>query len=466
MELNIESNIKSIPTKIKELILYKSPLIKTPFNNNIKVLFADYTATGKASPLIEKYVTDHVLPYYSNTHSNAYLGCKMKDMISETKQYMRKHMNINKSKKIIFDGSGTTGVINHLVYCLKLEDTKNDNMTVNIFVSSIEHHSNYLPWIELSKKSSNIRFNVIPSKDNFDIDLGYLENKIKNSDDKTFNIVSITACSNVLGIKINTRQIYDMLQKYNICECCYGKKNLLFVDYACSAPYIKIDASISDALFFSPHKFLGGHSIPGVLIANKELFHNTIPYNAGGSCVKKVCSQKIEYENDIEKRESSGTPNIIGIIKLKKVLQLKNMFLSTINYNEKAISKYVFNKFKLLDKKYANLTVVLPEYIEDRLPIVCIAIKDIHYNFIVCLLNDLFGIQTRGGVSCTGLLVELIEKTYGISGWCRITFNWLMDQKEVDYIIYSVVYIINNIDKYNDQYYYNKKTNLFVYKII
>ena len=207
---------------------------------------------------------------------------------------------------------------------------------------------------------------------------------------------------------------------------------------------------------------MGGHSIPGVLIANKELFHNNIPYNAGGSCVKKVCSTKIEYENDIEKRESSGTPNIVGIIKFKKVLQLKHMFSSIMEHNEEVISMYVFNKFKQLYEKYDNFTVILPEYIEGRLPIICIAIKDIHYNFIVCLLNDLLGIQTRGGVSCTGLLVELIEKKYGISGWCRITFNWLMDQKEVDYIIESVEYIINNIEKYKDYYTYNKETNLFV----
>lgn len=283
-------NIIILPNKIKELILYKSPVIKTPFHDNIKVMFADLTASGRPSPLIENYITENVLPYYSNTHSNAYCGIMMKNMVTDTKNYIRKCLSIDKTKKIIFTGSGSTCAINHLIYCLKLEDNKK----VNIFVTALEHHSNYLPWVELAKKM-DISLHVIPIKDNFDIDVDYLENKIKTND-SLMNIVAITACSNVLGIKIDVANIYNILQKYNICsldkECCYGKRNLLFVDYACSAPYVEINGNLSDALFFSPHKFLGGISTPGVLIANRELFQNSSPFTPGGGCVKSVCRKK------------------------------------------------------------------------------------------------------------------------------------------------------------------------------
>lgn len=449
-----------MPYKLKNVIVYDSPMINTPFHKNIKLTFADLIATSRPSPLIEKYILS-LLPYYSNTHSNAYCGILMKDLINDTKNYIRKSMNISNDKKIIFTGTGTTCAINHLIYCLNLEK----NAKVNIFVSSIEHHSNYLPWVELSKKYKHITFNIIPSNDNFDIDTDFIENSIKNTCDDTINIVSISACSNVIGVKTDIRKIYDTLQKYNGCNCCYGKKNLLFVDYACSAPYVRIDGNYCDGLMFSPHKFIGGHSTPGILIANKNLFHNKTPFTPGGGCVKSVCRNNIEYDDDIEKKETAGTPNILGIIKIKKILQLKNLFMNVIEHNEKEICKYVFMRFNKIMQKHSNVKIILPnEHLDNRLPILCMSIDDVHYNLVVCLLNDMFGIQTRGGVSCTGILAELIQNTYGINGWCRITFNWLMDKSEIDYIIDSVEYIINNVDEYKYMYMHDNKTNLFIFK--
>ena len=239
---------------------------------------------------------------------------------------------------------------------------------------------------------------------------------------------------------------------------------MLFLDYACSAPYEELDGRYSDAIFFSVHKFLGGMSTPGILIANKELFANQSPFIPGGGCVRKVSSQYIEYENDVEKRETAGTPNIVGIIKIKKVMELKNIFLSLANKKEYAITSYVYDSIDKLMKKYPDLIVILPKTrLNDRLPIVCISIKNLHYNLIVALLSDLFGIQTRGGVSCTGLLAELIENNYGIKGWCRITFNWLMDKEEIDYILRALEHIIVNHSKYRDKYKYDNKENLFTF---
>ena len=448
-----------ISPKIKDLLIYKSPPIKTPFHNDIKIVFADVIASGRPSPLVEQYISEKILPYYSNTHSNAYCGIMMKNLVNETKNYIRECLHIDKSKKIIFTGSGTTCAINHLIYCLKLDNLPK----VNIFVSAYEHHSNYLPWIEMSKRSKNINFYVIPPTNNFDINMDFIENIIKK-DNEIVNIISITACSNVLGIRMNIKDIYDKLQKYNTCECCYGKRNLLFIDYACNAPYDEMDGRYADAIFFSPHKFLGGVATPGVLLANKELFHNQSPFIPGGGCVKKVCKQYIEYEKDVEKRETAGTPNIIGIIKIKKILELKSIFKNVIQKNEHAITKYIFNKFQELQNKYKNLIVLLPDLnLDYRLPIVCIAIKEVHYNFLVTLLSDLFGIQTRGGVSCTGILADLIKNKYDIVGWCRISFNWLMDQEEIDYILNSVEFVIQNHNQYKDYYEYNEKENLYIH---
>ena len=454
-------NLIEISDKIKKEIIQNSPSIKTPYHDNIKVVFADFTASGRPSPIIESYIQEQILPYYSNTHSNAYCGIMMKNFVNETKIYMRKSMNILSCQKIIFTGSGTTGAINHLVYCLKLEDIKK----VNIFLTPMEHHSNYLPWVELAKKNKNIKIHIIELKENFDIDIDKLEILIKNTDEETVNIITMTSCSNVLGIITNIQGVYNMLQKYNVCECCFGKKNLLFVDYACSGPYVKINGQVADALYMSGHKFLGGVGTPGILIANTELFKSKTPYEPGGNCVEKVDAKEIVYDNDIEKKESAGTPNIIGIIKIKQILRLKEKMFPWIDHNEHEIAKYVFCQFKLLMDTHKNLQVILPDCsIEKRLPIVCIDVKDVHYNLVTALLSDLFGILCRGGRSCTGLLGELLESKFKISNWCRITFNWTMDKMEIDYIISSVKYILENVDKYKDKYQYDEKTNLFNYK--
>jgi hypothetical protein len=81
----------------------------------------------------------------------------------------------------------------------------------------------------------------------------------------------------------------------------------------------------------------------------------------------------------------------------------------------------------------------------------------------VALLSDLFGIECRGGKSCTGLLVEIIKKMLGVDGWTRISFNYLMDQKEVDYIINSVKYIVENVGQYEKDYVYDSKSNLYTH---
>lgn len=461
---SIKLNIITIPNNIKKKLVYDPPKIITPFHKNkIKVLFADITASGRPSPYVEKYIEKNILPYYSNTHSNAYCGIMMKNLISKSKKIIREWLNIDSDKKIIFTGNGSTHAVTHLIYCLKIN--KHDD--INIILSPFEHHSNYLPWIEISKKYPNIRINVIRLKNKLELDYDHIDELINKSSINTINIITIMACSNVLGTRVDTIKIYEMLNKnIDICDNYrFGKKNLLFVDYACSAPYSTIEGKYCDALFFSPHKFLGGPGSPGVLIANKSLFQNREPFIPGGGCVKKVDSRTIEYDQDIEKKETAGTPNIIGIIKIGKIIELQKKMIHVIKHNEKIISQYIFQKLHHMSSKFKQLVVIYP-YLNnhDRLPIACIAIKNYHYNLLVVLLNDLFGIQTRGGISCTALLAEIIEKDYKISGWCRITFNWLMSEDDIKYIFSAIKYIILNIDILSTYYMYDSGSNLFLYK--
>ena len=447
------------------ILIYRTGIIKTPFLKKTYITYADYIASGKPSPMIENYLIKKIYPYYSNTHSNAYCGIHMKNLIKETKDYIRKQFKINEDYQIIFSNSGTTGCINHLVHLL--DYTQYDS--VIIYLSLYEHYSNYLPWKELSNTyPSKIKVIIIPFMSGSCsgcgvIDLEWFKQSLQKQNstlNKTLIICSIIACSNINGIVnpihdirtiLNTSIKSPMIHKY------------LFADYACSAPYVQINGKILDAFTFSPHKFIGGIETPGILIARTCLFNKSKPYCSGGGCVKKASSKIIEYEQDIETRESAGTPNIVGIIKIGKVLELKEKMFSIITNNEHHLSNLVKYMIRYYESKYPTFRSVLYNDNVKHLPILSFSLSDLHYNLIVVLFNDLFGIQTRGGIGCCGLLAEYIENSYNYRGWCRISFHWIMTKKEIREIFDALEYIIVNGHKYLKYYKYDSNLNLFVF---
>jgi selenocysteine lyase/cysteine desulfurase len=452
-------NLIDISKKIKSELLFEEPYITTPFHNKIKVTYADCVATNRPSPIVEKYINNNIYPYYSNTHSNADCATIIKKHIDKTKQYIRRTMNLNKSKQVIFTGNGTTGAINHLVNSLNYSSYS----IVNILLSTYEHHSNYLPWVELSKNNklkTKINIHIVPIIKSGDIDLHWIDIFLNNNNNtNTLNITSITACSNVTGIITDIKKINFYVKKYNNNNII---NNLLFVDYACSAPYVKIDASLTNACFMSPHKFIGGVSTPGILIADDFLFMKDNPYAPGGGCVQMANQHVIKYSQDLEKRESGGTPNIIGIIRIKPLLIIKDNFIDIIEKNEHIITQYVHTALQHIVKKGIAHIIFSNKCVNNRLPIICITVEGCHYNLFVKLLNDIFGIQTRGGISCCGMFAKYMEDVFKINGWCRISFNWTMNKNELDYIINAIIYVSVNYKKY--EHMYIKDNNLYEFK--
>lgn len=452
-----------IPKKINDKLVYKSGMMRSPLLNNIQIpiIYADYTASGRPSPIIEEFLQKTIYPKYSNTHSNASNGILMKTIIADTKDYIRKQLNISSDYQIIFSGNGTTGAINQLINCI--DYTLYDN--VIIYLSLYEHYSNHVPWIELIHPNKKIIY--IPFVEDSDmIDISFLDcsiNEIYNNlltNQQTLIICSISACSNINGKITDSKSIKRILNKYQKTDYF---NIYYFADYACSAPYVNIDGSIYDAFFFSPHKFIGGVSTPGILISKSCLFMKSKPYCVGGGCVKKASLTNVEYDSNLEKKESAGTPNIIGIIKIKNILKLKNTFKSVISTNEHIIYQLIIYKINNFKETYPNFKPIL--YTTNKhLPILSFAIDNLHYNFIVVLLNDKFGIQTRGGIGCCGLLAEYIETKYNIRGWCRISFHWLMPMKTILYIFDALEYIIRNGHDYLQYYTYDSEQNLYYFK--
>jgi len=464
---NIFSNYYNLTDKESNALFYKSGKIRTPYVKT-RITYADYIASGQPSAIIENYMIKNIYPYSANTHSNAFNGIHMKNLINHVKEQIRSDLGINSDYKILFPGNGTTGSFNHLI---NLIDYAKYNKVI-IYISIYEHYSNHLPWLELTKNFKTIELKIIPFNQNNLINLNWLDQsialdysdaEINNCLAKNLVICSITACSNITGLIMPLNEIKFILDKYPSNN---NFHKYFFADYACSGPYVKINGDILDALAFSSHKFLGGISCPGVLVAKSCLFNKSTPYTKGGGCVSKCNSKEIIYEVDIEKKESAGTPNIMGIIKLGKVLELKNRYQNIITNNENILSNLIKLKIDYFISKYPNFKYVSDSYLNSNakhLPIFSYSQTNLHYNLIVVLLNDLFGIQTRGGIGCCGLLGEYIEQKLGFRGWCRVSLHWTMSSDTIKNIFKAIEYIIINGKKYKPLYKYIPEKNLYEY---
>jgi len=451
---------------------FGNPIFQTPFGKKY-LINADTTASGQPHRQIEKYINKKILPFYNNTHSNAFSGKLMTSYIRHAKHELIEQLNIDtQNTSIVFSGSGCTGAIRHLIHAL---DFDNFEIAPMILISVMEHHSNLLPWLELRRKHK-IKLKIISINVNGQISLSRLKKYLQRAFDEHREIFcSFTACSNVTGIKSSIDKITKLVHTYN------GK--ILF-DFACSAPYVDMNMNNNfdegyyiDALYFSPHKFFGGIETPGVLVARNELFRNEIPFYPGGGTVRFACTDYCKYSDKIETRESGGTPNIIGCIKVGLVLLLKKTYKTIIEKRENEIVKFA-NEYL---RSISSLTLINANNTH-ALPIFSFRVENYHYNLIVVLLNDLFGIQTRGGISCCSLYAQEIltmskkEKKqvyYSIVngtgvpnkyGWTRVTFHYSMPWYIVNYILRAIKFVAINIEKLSKLYVYDKDSNNFTYR--
>jgi selenocysteine lyase/cysteine desulfurase len=447
---------------------HKTRIINTPYGKR-HIIYADYTASGKSYHKIEKFIKHYVLPYYANTHSNAYCGKLMAKYIKASKQQIKKSLNCVETDKIIFTGSGTSCATTHFIHLL---DFKKGDKNV-VIISEFEHNSNFLPW-----RHEPVDLQIVKNLDNGLIDLDDLERILIKYQKYDKKIIACSAGSNITGIKQNTNKISILGHQF-------GFK--VAFDYAAVGPYVKINMhtlineyDYIDAIYLSPHKFLGGPGTPGLLVANECIFLNNCPYFPSGGTVRYTSKSKNIYSNNLEVRESGGTPNIIGCIRMGFVFQLKDKLQEYIIKREKEI----VCKIKQELKKINNITLLNPECDPNitQIPIYSFVVHKLHYNYVVALLNDLFGIQSRGGVSCSGIyaqqlldinkkdeqqIINTIVHDEGVPreyGWIRITFHYTMTDFIINYIIKAIDFVSNYGHLFLNQYQYDKNNNIWSHK--
>jgi len=449
----------------------------TPYGKK-KIIYADWTASGRLYSAIEEKMAHEIGPYVANTHTEtSTTGSIMTHAYGFSRKIIKNHVNANKDDVLIVTGSGMTGAINKFqrILGLKVSENLKDHTTVPdalrpvVFVSHMEHHSNQTSWLETIAKVE-----VIPCNELGLICLDSFEKLLKKYENTAIKIASITACSNVTGIKTAYYKIAEIIHKYN---------GLCFVDFACSAPYVNIDMhplnkdQYLDAIFFSPHKFLGGPGSSGVLIFNKKLYKNLVPDNPGGGTVTYTNPWgDHDYIDDIETREDGGTPAFLQTIKVALSIQLKDqMGVQNIHDREEEINAIIFKELESIQ----NLHILASEH-TNRLGIFSFYVDDVHYNLIVKLLNDRYGIQTRGGCSCAGTYGHFllhVDKTTskGIEkmilegcslekpGWVRMSIHPTMSSAEVHFICEAIKEVAKNHKKWQNDYSFDIRNNEFTH---
>ncbi|WP_136480942.1 aminotransferase class V-fold PLP-dependent enzyme [Cognatitamlana onchidii] len=444
-----------------------------------KVIYADWTASGRLYKPIEDKLSNEIGRFVANTHTEtAVTGSVMTHAYHDARTIIKKHVNASDEDVLITVGTGMTGAINKFqrILGIKLNENLKDYTQIPkekrpiIFVSHMEHHSNQTSWIE-----TIARVEIIPSNREGLPCTKKLQELIEKYKDYPIKIAAITGCSNVTGIRTNYYEVAKVMHQNN---------GLCFVDFACSAPYVNINMhpdgkeAYLDAITFSPHKFLGGPSSSGVLIFNKKLYNNLVPDNPGGGTVSYTNPWgDHDYIDDIETREDGGTPGFMQAIRIALSIKLKEqMGVQNILDREHELNIIVFDELS----KIENLKILAPKH-RERLGVFSFYIEDVHYNLIVKLLNDKYGIQTRGGCSCAGtyghylLNVDqptsksieqkilngcLIERP----GWVRMSIHPTMTDKEIHFICESIKEVARNYKDWGKDYEYNASKNEFIHK--
>ncbi len=462
--------------KFRDQIIGIDQEFDTPYGRQ-KIIYADWIASGRMYGPIEKVLTEQIAPFVANTHTETTVtGCSMTNAYHKAKDIIKAHVNASETDILISSNSGMTGVINkfqrilglkiHEKYRTKIDIAKQDRPIV--FVTHMEHHSNQTTWLETIAEVEIIRAN----KEGL-VCLEHLDELLEHYKERKVKIAAITSCSNVTGIKTPYHEIAGKIHRAG---------GLCFVDFACSAPYIDIDMHPSnpdeylDAIYFSPHKFLGGPSSSGILIFNQKLYNNKVPDNPGGGTVDWTNPWgEHKYYDAIEAREDGGTPSFLQTIRVALAIKLKEeMDTQKIANREKELTTRAFEVLSAIPNLH-----ILADNITERLGVISFYIDNLHYNLAVKMLNDRYGIQVRGGCSCAGtyghyLLAVSQEKSKTITtqinlgdmsykpGWVRLSLHPTMTDDELEIVLSAIQELSENHEEWAKDYeYHNRKNEYF-----
>ncbi len=444
-----------------------------------RIVYADWIASGRLYRPIERVITERFGPFVANTHTEASeTGTLMTIAYQQAHRLIKAHVNASKDDVIITAGTGMTTVVNKFQRMLGLRvcgelaqrPCLKDGERPVVFISHMEHHSNHTSWYETIADVVQL----MPGPDML-VNTSELRRELEKFSSRKLKIGSFTACSNVTGIETPIHELARIMHEHG---------GVCIADYAASAPYADIDMHPEDplkkldAVLFSPHKFLGGPGGPGVLIFDSSFYNSKIPDNPGGGTVDWTNPWgEYKYIDDIEAREDGGTPGFMQAIRTALCIDLKNqMGTDNIRRREEELLDILLPGIRSIPD-----VQIMADNVEQRLGIVSFYYSNIHYNLVVKLLSDRFGIQARGGCACAGTYGHyLLNVDYDLSkqitskintgdlsdkpGWVRISIHPTMTNDEMHFIVHALKEIQKNYKQWEQAYTYLPRKNEYLHK--
>jgi selenocysteine lyase/cysteine desulfurase len=498
------SQRKLAPAYLRQQIVGVDSTFETPFGERLMV-YCDYTASGRCLRFVESYLQS-LQRVYANTHTEDDItGRSMSQLLHEAEEAIKASVNAGPCGRIVACGTGATGAIDKLQQIIgvalapatrqNIEKMLDDPAAAYssesfrqllgdkqpiVFIGPYEHHSNEISWRQSLAKTVEVRLDA-----GGNIDLAHLEDLLRAPEYRDrLRIGSFSAASNVTGLRSEVRKISSLLHAYGAIAC---------FDYAACAPYVEIDMNpvpegdedpSIDAIFVSPHKFLGGPGSSGVLVFNERIYHRELPpsVSAGGT-VDYVGPQDQDFISRIEEREKAGTPGVLQTLKAALVFEIKDRVgVEVINKREHELTHRALASWG----KDENIEILGNPDPGQRVGIISFNLKDdrgnyLHHKFVTALLNDLFGIQSRAGCSCAGpyghrlLNIDLntseryrsaVQDGYcGMKpGWCRVGLHWVMDDSEANFVIEAVHFIARHGHRFLGLYDFDLCTGTWSHK--
>lgn len=467
------SQLEKYFSKFRKEIVGIDQYYRTPYGKKM-IIYCDWIASGRLYHPIEKKLYKTFGPFVANTHTEtSETGSIMTWAYHHSHDIIKKHVNAGPDDVLIATGSGMTGVINKFQRILglkgcnssKIEKCLRNTDRPVVFLTHIEHHSNQTSWYETFAEVV-----VIEPGEDLTVDPENLRKALSKYSDRKFKIGSFSACSNVTGV---------FTPYYQLARIMHENGGLCFIDFAASAPYVDINMHPTDpmekldAIFFSPHKFLGGPGSAGVLLFDKSLYTSPAPDQPGGGTVDWTNPWgEYKYVDDIEAREDGGTPGFLQVIKTALAIELKDqMTTPAIREREEELVEIAFKGLESIPGLH-----ILADNVRKRLGVISFYIENIHYNLVVKLLSDRYGIQVRGGCACAGTYGHyLLNVTHDHSrqiteminhgdlsqkpGWVRLSLHPTMTDKELETAIHAISEIASNAGEWSKDYVYNRHSN-------